>query len=184
MKPNANKEKSSKQAVFSLSMREPILLSTDCQTQAAPTEGKNLIKRSCSPNLPIPWGMASANLAGQHRSGHQTAGNGGGNPGPTTQIRPPNCGERWMKPWPNNTDLATKLWGTVEETLAQQHRSGHQTVGNGGGNPGPTTQIWPPNCGEQWMTFAGLYCPVCVITRPEELMHGLSNAEEGEDGEN
>ena len=48
--------------------------------------------------------------------------------------------------WPPN-------WGgTVEENLAQQHRPGHQTGGNGGGKPGRTTQIWPPKWGKPGRT--------------------------------
>ena len=46
----------------------------------------------------------------------------------------------------------------------------------GVGKSARATQIWPPNCGERWRIFAGL--PSCIITRPEDLTHGLSNAEE------
>ena len=51
----------------------------------------------------------------------------------------------------------------ASENLIEQHRCGHQTVDNGGG--------------------PSLDCPVCVITPPEDLMHGLSNAEEEKEEE-
>ena len=103
--------------------------------------------------------------------------------------------EMRRKIWPNITDLATKLRGTVEENLAEQHRAGHQTGGNGGGKPGQTTQSWPPNCGERWRktgpnntelatklgeTVEDLRRTAQFAPSLEDVMHGLSNTEEEE----